>query len=318
MSEYWVSNKKYFCKYCEIFIADDAPSRTQHENGLRHKGKKEQFIRNLYKSGEKKKREQEEERKEMARIELAAQASFAGDVQSGRAKGSTSSYTALPKPSAPKPAVKSGPSMANYTTARDLGIAQEEEEKMAKAIAMAQSQGVVGQWEVVETTTPTASALPQKRPLEDDEDEEGEGYRVRRKKLAEGLGEIYDPGVITLIPKKQPENEIEAPTVQSEKEPKVPAPLKWSTKRWKTGDADPDVDATSDNEQPTQLNEVVETQSADALTERHVQDPPSLTEEKPQDQPKPTEEVAPTKSMFKKRKGPSQSVGTKTGARKQL
>lgn len=68
-SEYWVSHKKYFCKYCEIFIADDAPSRTQHENGLRHLGSKERFIRNLYKTGEKKKRDEEEERRELARID---------------------------------------------------------------------------------------------------------------------------------------------------------------------------------------------------------------------------------------------------------
>lgn len=68
-SEYWVSNKKYWCKYCEIYIADDAPSRSQHENGLRHQGSKERYIKNLYKTGEKKKREEEEEKREMARID---------------------------------------------------------------------------------------------------------------------------------------------------------------------------------------------------------------------------------------------------------
>lgn len=68
-SDYWVSNKKYFCKYCEIFIADDAPSRTHHENGLRHQGSKERFIRALYKNGEKSRRDAEEEAREMARID---------------------------------------------------------------------------------------------------------------------------------------------------------------------------------------------------------------------------------------------------------
>src|SRR5260370_34007666 len=68
-SEYWVSHKKYWCKYCEIFITDDAPSRTQHENGLRHQGNKERFIRNLYKTGQKKKQDQDEEKRELARIE---------------------------------------------------------------------------------------------------------------------------------------------------------------------------------------------------------------------------------------------------------
>ena len=69
MSEYWVSKKRYFCKYCDIYIADDAPSRQQHENGLRHKGNQERFVRNLYKVGEKRKKDAEEERREMARIE---------------------------------------------------------------------------------------------------------------------------------------------------------------------------------------------------------------------------------------------------------
>jgi hypothetical protein len=69
MSEYWVSKKKYFCRYCEIYIADDVPSRQQHENGLRHKGNTERFIRNLYKTGEKRKKELDDEKREMIRVE---------------------------------------------------------------------------------------------------------------------------------------------------------------------------------------------------------------------------------------------------------
>jgi WW domain-binding protein 4 len=69
MSEYWVSNKKYYCTYCKIYIADDAPSRQQHENGLRHQGNKERFVRGLYKAGEKRKHDLEEEKREMMRID---------------------------------------------------------------------------------------------------------------------------------------------------------------------------------------------------------------------------------------------------------
>lgn len=69
MSEYWVSHKKYFCKYCNIYIADDAPSRSQHEGGLRHKGNVERFVRGLYKAGEKRKQDLEEEKRDMARVE---------------------------------------------------------------------------------------------------------------------------------------------------------------------------------------------------------------------------------------------------------
>ena len=74
MSEYWVSHKKYLCKYCNIYIADDAPSRRQHETGLRHKGNVERFVRGLYKAGEKRKQDLEEEKREMARIEKVCRA----------------------------------------------------------------------------------------------------------------------------------------------------------------------------------------------------------------------------------------------------
>lgn len=69
MSEYWVAHKKYFCKYCNIYIADDVPSRRQHESGLRHKGNVERFVRGLYKEGERRKHDLEEEKREMARVE---------------------------------------------------------------------------------------------------------------------------------------------------------------------------------------------------------------------------------------------------------
>lgn len=77
MSEYWVSHKRYFCKYCNIYIADDAPSRRQHEGGLRHKGNVERFVRDLYKTGEKRKHDLEEEKREMARIDRVSSVSAA-------------------------------------------------------------------------------------------------------------------------------------------------------------------------------------------------------------------------------------------------
>ena len=68
MSEYWVSHKRFHCKYCNIFIADDVPSRQHHENGMRHKGNVERFVRGLYKAGEKAVKDKEEEKREMERI----------------------------------------------------------------------------------------------------------------------------------------------------------------------------------------------------------------------------------------------------------
>jgi hypothetical protein len=76
MSEYWVSKKRYFCKYCDTYIADDVPSRQHHENGLRHKGNVERFVRGLYKAGEKRKKDADEEKREMRRIEQVRSSTF--------------------------------------------------------------------------------------------------------------------------------------------------------------------------------------------------------------------------------------------------
>ncbi|KAG8788577.1 hypothetical protein FRC15_003458 [Serendipita sp. 397] len=321
MSEYWVSQKKYWCKYCEVFIADDAPSRSHHENGLRHQGNKERFIRSLYKTGEKKKREEAEEKKELARIEREAQAAFADDVQTGRFKASSSGGSSVaPKPPQPavKPAARQAISMANYTTARDLGIAQEEEELAAKALELQQSQGVVGQWEIVESKPSTSGAdtVPQKR-YHEGEDEEGEGFRVRRRKLNEGLGEIYDPGIIKVLPKVKPEGAKKEETITDLAIPpqKNESTLKWTTKRWKTGAVD---EAASDGEEhsntPSAKNDTPVPLEDVAPT---VED--ALPEEPPLESPQPgAEDAAPAKSMFKKRKAPLQAVGVKKGVRKQL
>ncbi|KAG1842429.1 hypothetical protein C8R48DRAFT_781033 [Suillus tomentosus] len=83
MSEYWVSRKRHHCKYCNIYIANDAPSKQHHENGVRHKGNVERFVRGLYKAGEKAVKDRDEETREMERINKAATAAYAQDVGAG-------------------------------------------------------------------------------------------------------------------------------------------------------------------------------------------------------------------------------------------
>ncbi|KAF9447948.1 hypothetical protein P691DRAFT_670391 [Macrolepiota fuliginosa MF-IS2] len=209
MSEYWVSKKKYFCKYCEIYIADDVPSRQHHENGLRHKGNVERFIRGIYKAGEKKKKDQEEEKREMARVEQAARAAFAQDVSSGNAKASSApvASTSTQRKPAPKP---SNP-FANYSTAAQLGFTDPDAEKLE----IRKTHGVVGDWEVVESTPapppepqeedvkPDIDASTSKRPAEAPPEDDTRTYKLRRKAAAVGLGEIYDPGLITIKLKKK-------------------------------------------------------------------------------------------------------------------
>jgi WW domain-binding protein 4 len=50
-------------------------SRRQHETGLKHQGQKERYIRELYKGGDRAKREKAAEAIEMARIEAVSRIS---------------------------------------------------------------------------------------------------------------------------------------------------------------------------------------------------------------------------------------------------
>lgn len=316
MSEYWVSKKKYFCKYCDIYIADDAPSRQQHENGLRHKGNQERFIRSIYKAGEKKKKDDEKERREMARVEQAAQIAFAQDVGAGRAKLSsapTPSTSAAPRKPTPKP---SNP-FTNYSTAKSLGYDDPDAERLAAEAEQRQMQGVAGEWEIV---TPSESAPPPsssdagvKRSAEALEEEESREFKLRKKTMVTGLGQIYDPGVIPIKLKKQeavePASLITPPAPSTSDATDKP---KWAKLQWKqlgdleehpehfTGDAKPeanvaDVLPKGEEEQASQSDE------PDPAIKSEP-DPVSLTE-------------SPPSIVFKKRKAPAAGTrGRRQGA----
>lgn len=69
MADVWKSRPKWTCKYCDVTINDDAPSRQQHESGLRHKNNVERALRDVYKRQDREKREKEENDREMKKIE---------------------------------------------------------------------------------------------------------------------------------------------------------------------------------------------------------------------------------------------------------
>ncbi|CAL1706497.1 unnamed protein product [Somion occarium] len=260
MSEYWVSHKKYFCKYCNIYIADDAPSRRQHETGLRHKGNVERFVRGLYKAGEKRKQDLEEEKREMVRVDQAAQAAYAQDVSAGLVKpGSSSTSIALKPAVLPKPAARSSDPYANYTTAQSLGITDPDEERAKAEAERRRTEGVAGEWQFVpvETTPPveevpsaasTSSAteptelrLKREAPVIVDE-EDTRSFRFKKKRLGAGLGEIYDPGPIPIKLKtkkeESPSNEGLAGLGSVDAGPSGPitpatSVPRWSARGWK-------------------------------------------------------------------------------------
>ncbi|KAK0461337.1 uncharacterized protein EV420DRAFT_1640819 [Desarmillaria tabescens] len=213
MSEYWVSKKKYFCKYCDIYITDDAPSRQQHENGLRHKGNRDRFIRGLYKEGERRKKDQAEEKREMARVEQAAQAAFAVDVGAGFARPSAPQPSTSTAPPKPKP--KSSNLFADYSTAASLGYTDPDAERISLEALRRRSEGVAGNWEVVESipTQDTESSSSEvagvKRPADDHSSEDSRHFQLRKRTLDTGLGRIYDPGAIPIKRKKIEESEAD-------------------------------------------------------------------------------------------------------------
>lgn len=225
MSEFWVSKKKYFCQYCDIFIADDAPSRSHHENGMRHKGNKERFVRGLYKQGAQMKKDAEDEAREMKNIDAAAAKAYALDVGAGRG-GVGGSAAPTPKPAAAPPKKPSNP-FANYTTAASLGYTDPDAERIKAETERRQAQGVVGEWEylpvdpepvallqdpsvaqaagedikpVEEAAVVTGTKRPAEAPAVDEEDR---GWKLRQKVAR--LGDLYDPGEIPIVLKAKKE-----------------------------------------------------------------------------------------------------------------
>ncbi|KAG9045525.1 hypothetical protein FS837_006158 [Tulasnella sp. UAMH 9824] len=252
MSDYWVSKKKYFCKYCDIFIADDAPSRKQHEEGLRHKGNKDRFIRDLYKQGEKKKKEKAEEDREMKAIDAAAAAAYAKDVGIDAASAAVASSSAS-KPPPPKKPAPSGDKWSNYSTAASLGFVDEEAERLAAEAATRQKEGIAGEWSTVtvipsaplqaesSTAGATSSTPKRERSPTPEDPEDTRRYRVRQKTVAVGLGgDLYDPGEIRIKKREDGTKVIRLKVEEPTNATPVP---QWKPTQWRRG-----ADSTANGE----------------------------------------------------------------------
>ncbi|KAG0144067.1 hypothetical protein CROQUDRAFT_660416 [Cronartium quercuum f. sp. fusiforme G11] len=162
MTEYWVSKQSYYCKYCEIYIRDDKPSRSQHENGLRHKGNLERYIRDIYKKEERTQHESREEARAIAKIEEAARIAHENlDLNSASTSKRTLSdrqeETNDPdEPNDPKKRTKAAKedwkgaeNVNNYSDARSLGLAIDEEEPTEDDKEARMKEGFIGQWQAV-------------------------------------------------------------------------------------------------------------------------------------------------------------------------
>jgi WW domain-binding protein 4 len=369
MSEYWVSKKRYFCKYCDVYIADDVPSRQHHENGLRHKGNVERFVRGLYKAGEKRKKDAEEEKREMRRIEQvrfysflhlclsntlhakAAGAAFAQDVSAGRAQlATTASSSSSVASSSKKPKKSDG--ISDYSTPESLGYTDPDIERALAEAERRKTQGVAGDWQMVEPT-PTESTprtgeestqhvddmqsaegdqgtSSNKRAVPDPAEEDEGRWKLRKKMATVGLGDIYDPGIITIKPKikkketpgqeKQPSDGTALP--EDAKAMTVP---KWAPVKWKkAGESVCDTSGTTGSGpgDDAVLTEGAPPVPADPLNAQKDPAPASVTGAPAKEEPSPVkleEAITPSVeaassggSLFRKRKAP---LGGGTGGR---
>ncbi|KAI9437899.1 hypothetical protein F5148DRAFT_1262104 [Russula earlei] len=243
MSEYWVSKKRYFCKYCDVYIADDVPSRQHHENGLRHKGNVDRFVRGLYKAGEKRKKDADEEKREIRRIEQAAHASFAQDVGAGRAQYPSSSSSSSPAVASSHQKPRKSGGISDYSTPESLGYQDPDIERAHAEAERRRTQGVVGNWEVVESTPMDAPGEESIQHVDHMPNTFAEEDRGRLPVV--GLGEIYDPGIITIKPKIKLEGTVNQAKegASTADDAKATALFKWAPVKWKrAGEATDDTD----------------------------------------------------------------------------
>ncbi|KAK4688364.1 WW domain-binding protein 4, partial [Tremellales sp. Uapishka_1] len=197
MAEYWVSKKQYWCKYCNIFVRDDAPSRRLHETGLKHQGGKERFLRDLYKTGEKAKRDKEVQAREMAMIEASAAAAYAHDTLSGAPprQSTLSRLTSAATASSSKPKVAGPPKdkWANYSTASQLGFDDAETQKTSYEIEqeLKGRSGEPGQWEEIKIPVASWNGASKRKMEAEGEEEEAKNFKFQHRDKA-AVNDPYD------------------------------------------------------------------------------------------------------------------------------
>ena len=155
----------------------------------------------------------------------AAQAAYARDIGAGLVTPGASSSAApapaaKPKPPPPKP---SDP-YANYTTAASLGFTDPDVDRLFTETEHRKSEGRPGDWVTVVPPPPPLPKAPEtsadcvvksepganvgdvrKRADEPVDEDDTRHFKIRKKSAAVGLGEIYDPGIIQVRPRIDPD-----------------------------------------------------------------------------------------------------------------
>jgi WW domain-binding protein 4 len=155
-----------------------------------------------------------------------------------------------------KPAPKPSNPYANYSTAASLGYADPDAERLAAEAEYRRTQGVAGDWEVVTSSSATpvemaaysaADTLKRSADMAMDEEDARE-FKLRKKILNRGLGEIYDPGMIPIKLKKEPTPPPEASAAPLEQPSVRPEAPKWTSVRWRRADEVKEEDDERDSD----------------------------------------------------------------------
>lgn len=114
MADRWKSHEKYYCKYCNIYMLDNRPTRAKHDSGYVHKENMRLFLADVRRRTDAKAKEEKEMRDQLRKIEQAANKQYRQDLASLAAEGVT--LTAPPKP-ATLAAAAAAPSTSYYGAA---------------------------------------------------------------------------------------------------------------------------------------------------------------------------------------------------------
>ena len=141
----------------------------------------------------------------------------------------------MPGPSRPS---KPANPYANYSDAASLGYTDVEGDLLAAQKAIRQKEGRMGEWTYVASTIPGVDE-PTPASSTDNQTTETREWKLdkpKRRQVAIGLGDIFDPGVIKVKkredkPKEEPQPELPAPP-----------PPTWTPREWKhAGEAETSV-----------------------------------------------------------------------------
>jgi WW domain-binding protein 4 len=80
MTEYWVSQAKFWCELCKCWLTDTPTSRANHEKGTGHKLNVQRKLRELRKRQEAENKEKEKTNAELEKLEKLAERKYAEDV----------------------------------------------------------------------------------------------------------------------------------------------------------------------------------------------------------------------------------------------